>query len=109
MLHGREPEQARLAAVIEEAAAGRSAFLVVSGEAGVGKSALLKDLLSKASDMRVLRAQGLESESPLAFAGLHQLLGPLLPLVDSLPTPQARALRVAFGQEEGESVQPFLV
>ena len=109
VLHGREPEQARLAAVIDEAAAGRSASLVVSGEAGVGKSALLDDLLERTIDMRVLRAHGLESGSPLAFAGLHQLLGPVLSLLDRLPSPQARALRVAFGQEEGDRVEPFMV
>lgn len=109
MLHGREPEQARLAALLDTVAAGRSASLVVYGEAGVGKSALLEDLRERAGDMRILRAQGLESESPLAFAGLHQLLGPVLPLVDRLPAPQARALRVAFGQEEGDRVEPFLV
>jgi DNA-binding CsgD family transcriptional regulator len=109
VLHGRAPEQARLAAVIEATKVGRSASLVVSGEAGVGKTALLESLLGHAQGMRVLRAQGLESESPLAFAGLHQLLGPVLSLLDRLPAPQARALRVAFGQEEGDSVEPFLV
>ena len=57
----------------------------------------------------VLRAQGLESEAPLAFAGLHQLLAPVLPLLDRLPPPQTRALRVALGQEEGEGVEPFLI
>ena len=109
MLHGREAEQAKLAAVIDETEAGRSASLVVSGEAGVGKSVLLEDLRERAAGMRVLRAQGLESESPLAFAGLHQLLGPVLSLLVRLPPPQARALRVAFGQEEGDRVEPFLV
>ena len=109
MLHGREAEQSRLAAVLESAAAGRSACLVLSGEPGVGKSALLEDLLSHVHGMQVLRAQGLESESPLAFAGLHQLLRPVLGLLDRLPAPQSRALRVAFGQEMGDPVQPFLV
>jgi DNA-binding CsgD family transcriptional regulator len=109
VLHGREAEQARLAEVVESAIAGRSASLVVSGEAGIGKSALLEDLLGRISGVQVLRAHGLESESPLAFAGLHQLLGPLLPLIDRLPPPQSRALRVAFGQEEGDAVEPFLV
>jgi hypothetical protein len=104
VLHGREAEQAKLAAVIDETEAGRSASLVVSGEAGVGKSVLLEDLRERAAGMRVLRAQGLESESPLAFAGLHQLLGPVLSLLVRLPPPQARALRVAFGQEEGDRV-----
>ena len=109
MLHGREAEQARLSAVVESAVAGRSASLVVSGEAGIGKSALLEDLLEHVTGVQVLRAHGLESESPLAFAGLHQLLGPELALIERLPPPQARALRVAFGQEEGDAVEPFLV
>jgi hypothetical protein len=107
VLHGRETEQARLAAVIDAAAAGHSASLVVSGEAGVGKSALLDDLLTRTPGFLVLRAQGLESEAPLAFAGLHQLLAPVLPLLERLPPPQTRALRVALGQEEGEGVEPF--
>lgn len=109
MLHGREAEQARLAALIEATAAGQSASLLISGEAGVGKSALLDDLVANVTDMQVLRAQGLESESPLAFAGLHQLLGPVLSLLSRVPDRQSRALRVAFGQEEGDHVEPFMV
>ena len=109
MLHGRDTEQARLAAVIETVTAGQSASLVVSGEAGVGKSALLDDLLTRTAGFLVLRAQGLESEAPLAFAGLHQLLAPVLQLLDQLPPPQARALRMALGQEEGTRVEPFLI
>ena len=109
MLYGREAEQARLQAVVESTAAGRASSLVVSGEAGVGKSALVDDLVAHLAEFQVLRAQGLESESPLAFAGLHQLLSPLFPLLERLPVPQARALRVAFGQEEGAGVEPFLI
>jgi len=109
VLHGREPERARLAALVEGTAAGRATSLLITGEAGVGKSALLDDLVANAGDMQVLRAQGLESESPLAFAGLHQLLGPVLSLHGRLPDPQARALRVAFGREEGAPVEPFMV
>jgi len=87
---------------------------VVLGEPGAGKSALLQDLASAqqaAADVagtRVLRTHGIESESPLPFAALHRLLRPVLRL-ERLPDPQARALRVAFGQEEGSSVEPFLV
>lgn len=109
MLHGRVTEQSRLAEIVEDAAAGRSGCLLLLGEAGVGKSALLADLLAGVRGMQVLRAQGLESESPLAFAGLHQLLRPVLGLLGSLPTPQSRALRVAFGAEDGDQVEPFLV
>ena len=108
MLHGREPERARLAALLEGASAGRAGTLVVRGAPGIGKSALLDDLAAT-DGFRVLRAQGLESEFPLAFAGVHQLLLPLLPLLDTLPAPQAHALRVAFGAEQGPAVDPFLV
>lgn len=109
MLYGREDEQAHLQALAAAAAAGRASSLVVSGEAGVGKSALVEDLVTHLTGFQVLRAQGLESESPLAFAGLHQLLSPLLPLLDRLPAPQARALQVAFGQLEGDGIEPFLI
>ena len=57
----------------------------------------------------MLRTQGLEVEAPLAFAALHRLLRPLTRLREELPAPQARALRVAFGEEDGPSVEPFLV
>jgi len=109
VLHGRDLERAQLAALVDEACQGRASALVVHGEAGVGKSALLQDLVTGAGDARVLRTQGLESESPLAFAALHRLLRPVLRLLDRLPVPQARALRVAFGQEEGAAIEPFLV
>jgi AAA ATPase domain len=108
VLHGREVERARVIALIEAARDGTAGALVVHGEPGVGKSALLADVLSVTSGVRVLRTQGLESESPLAFAALHRLLRPVLALIDRLPAPQAHALRVAFGEELG-TVEPFLV
>ena len=109
MLHGREPERAHLAALLRNAGQGRAGALVVHGEPGAGKSALLDDLVAGAVGARVVRTQGLESEAPLAFAALHRLLRPLRALRDRLPAPQARALRVAFGEEEGAAVDPFLV
>jgi DNA-binding CsgD family transcriptional regulator len=109
VLHGREPERAQLAALLEEAGQARAGALVVHGEAGTGKSALLDDLVAGAAGTRVLRTQGLESEAPLAFAALHRLLRPLRALRDRLPAPQERALRVAFGEEERAAVDPFLV
>jgi DNA-binding CsgD family transcriptional regulator len=109
VLHGREPERAQLAALLEDAGRARAGALVVHGEAGAGKSALLDDLMAGAGGARVLRTQGLESEAPLAFAALHRLLRPLRELRDRLPAPQARALRLAFGEEEGAAVEPFLV
>jgi DNA-binding CsgD family transcriptional regulator len=108
VLHGRDVELARLAALIEDARRGTAGSVVVHGEPGVGKSALLAEVLSTATDIRLLRTQGLEAESPLAFAALHRLLRPVLGLVESLPGPQAHALRVAFGEETG-TAEPFLV
>ena len=108
VLHGRDVELARLEALIADARRGTAGSVVVHGEPGVGKSALLAEVLSTVSDVRVLRTQGLESESPLAFAALHRLLRPVLDLVERLPEPQAHALGVAFGQEVG-TVEPFLV
>ncbi|MEP7092031.1 MAG: ATP-binding protein, partial [Nocardioidaceae bacterium] len=108
MLHGRDLELARLVALIEDARESTAGCVVVHGEPGVGKSALLAEVLSSVSDVRVLRTQGLESESPLAFAALHRLLRPVLGFIEGLPGPQANALRVAFGQQAG-TVEPFLV
>ena len=108
MLHGRDVELARLSTLINNARDGTAGSVVVHGEPGVGKSALLAEVLSTVSDVRVLRTQGLESESPLAFAALHRLLRPVLGLLERLPEPQAHALGVAFGQEVG-TVEPFLV
>jgi hypothetical protein len=77
--------------------AGGSRVLVVRGEPGVGKSALLDYLAGRASGCRVVRAAGVESEMELAFAGLHQLLAPVLDHLEGLPVPQREALRTAFG------------
>ena len=109
VLVGREPERALLGALVEEARHGSAGCLVLRGEPGVGKSALLDDLALQAGDATVLRTQGLEVETPLAFAALHRLLRPLARLREGLPVPQARALRVALGEDDGPSVEPFLV
>jgi DNA-binding CsgD family transcriptional regulator len=119
VLHGREREQAQLAGLVDQARAGTAGVLVVRGEAGMGKTSLLRDLTlthdvhAGADDAdgvtgRVLRTSGIESESPLPYAALHRLLRPALDL-DQLPGPQARALRVAFGLEDGPTVEPFMV
>jgi DNA-binding CsgD family transcriptional regulator len=110
VLHGREQERAQLAALVEQARGGTAAVLVMVGEPGVGKSALLDDLVAsqRGRDVRVLSTAGVESESPLPFAALHRLLRPVAPF-DQLPPPQARALRIAFGLEDGPPVEPFLV
>ncbi|WP_260470352.1 helix-turn-helix transcriptional regulator [Streptomyces sp. RP5T] len=106
---GREPERRLLDALVEGARDGTAGTLVVRGEPGVGKSALLDELVAGAGDATLLRTRGLEAEAPLAFAALHRLLRPVTRLRSGLPEPQARALRVAFGEEEGASVEPFLV
>ena len=77
VLYGRAPESARLDALFADAAAGRGGVVVVRGEPGVGKSALLSDASSRAAGARVLWVQGIESESPLAFAALHRMLRPV--------------------------------
>jgi DNA-binding CsgD family transcriptional regulator/tetratricopeptide (TPR) repeat protein len=109
VLIGRVPELQLLAGLVERARHGSAGTLVLRGEPGVGKSALLEDLAGGAGEATVLRTQGVEVESPLAFAALHRLLRPLTRLRDALPGPQQRALRVAFGEEEGPAVEPFLV
>jgi DNA-binding CsgD family transcriptional regulator len=87
----------------------RSRVLVVRGEPGVGKSALLDYLMGRAAGCRVLRAVGVESEMELAFAGLHQLLSPMLDRADRLPVPQREALRTAFGLSAGPVPDQFLI
>jgi hypothetical protein len=83
--------------------------LVLRGEAGVGKTALLEYLLDSASGCRIARATGVESEMELAFAGLHLLCGPMLQHLDRLPRPQRDALAVAFGLSTGDPPDRFLV
>jgi DNA-binding CsgD family transcriptional regulator len=83
--------------------------LVLRGEAGIGKTALLELLLEQAGGFQVLRAAGVESELQLAYAGLHQLCRPHLQRLEGLPAPQRQALRLAFGLESGEPPERFLV
>lgn len=97
VLHGRDTERAAVRAQLARPASGRSGVLVIRGEAGVGKSALLADALAAADEFQVLRMVGVQAESELAFAGLSQLLAPVLGLLDRLPGPQAVALRGALG------------
>ena len=105
----RERERAVLDGLLGDLRLGRGGALVVRGEAGVGKSALLEYVAGAAADMRVARAAGVESEMELAFAGLHLLCAPLLDRLEDLPGPQRDALGVAFGLREGAAPDRFLV
>jgi hypothetical protein len=102
MLYGRREERARIAALLEGARRGHAGVLVVRGEAGVGKHALLADAAEQATGFHLLRCAGVEAEVELPFAAVQQLLGPVLDRTDRLPTPQAETLRGAFGLVEPE-------
>src|SRR5215469_3821092 len=108
-LLGRQRERAILDGLLEDLRSGRGRALVVRGEAGVGKSALLEYVAGAAADIRVARAAGAESEMELAFASLHLLCAPLLDRLERLPAPQRGALGVAFGLREGGAPDRFLV
>src|SRR5919197_3829593 len=109
MLYGRDGERAQIGALLKAARASRSGALVVRGEPGIGKTALLEDVRERATDMHVLVARGIESESELPFAGLHQLLRPALNSVEELPGPQAQALRGALGLADRAADDRFLI
>src|ERR1700704_2687280 len=109
MLRGRRTECEALDRLIDSVRAGESRALVVRGEPGVGKTALLEYIVEQASGCRVVRAAGVQSEMELAFAGLHQLLAPMLDHLERLPVPQRDALRTAFGVSPGPAPDRFLV
>jgi DNA-binding CsgD family transcriptional regulator len=108
-LRGRANECGLLDALVADVRRGESRSLVLRGEAGIGKTALLQYLIESASDMTVLRAVGVESEMELAYASLHQLCAPLLDGLERLPPPQRDALRVVFGAAAGMPPDRFLV
>src|ERR1700754_1833627 len=105
----RASEREVLERLVAGVRAGQSRVLVLRGEAGVGKTALLRHLSSSAGGCRIARAAGVESEMELAFAGLHALCAPMLARVDRLPGPQRDALCTAFGLSEGPPPDRFLV
>ena len=109
MLLDREGDRGLLDAGLRTAGAGSSYVLVLLGDAGIGKTTLLDYMVETATGFRVIRAYGFESESSIGFAGIHQLLAPLLDRLDALPGPQARALRQVFGAETGGPPDRFLV
>jgi len=111
VLHGRDSEIATVGALLEAARAGDGGALVVRGVPGVGKTALLDEARgqAKAAGMQVLAARGIEAESELSFAGLHQLLRPAWAGVDTLPEHQRAALHSAVGLGAGTGQERFLV
>ena len=109
VLHDRRDEREALERLLEALRCGQSRVLVVCGEPGVGKTALLQFAFGSASAFRVVRAVGVESEMELAFAALQQLCAPMLDRLDRLPAPQRDALGVAFGLRAGNAPDRFLV
>src|ERR1700758_306123 len=108
-LHGRPGECNALDRLLDGGRAGQSGVLVLSGDAGVGKTALLEYAIESASGINVLRATGAQSEMELAFAALHQFCAPLLGSLDRLPGPQSVALRTTFGLDGGAVPDRFFV
>src|ERR1700735_3383064 len=109
MLLDRLPERAALSQLLDAARAGRSGVLVMRGEPGVGKTALLEYAVGSAAGLRVVRVAGVESEMELAFAALQQLCAPMLDKLAALPDPQRAALGVAFGLMRGAAPDRFVV
>jgi DNA-binding CsgD family transcriptional regulator len=109
VLWGRERERAALDRVVSDAVSGRSSVLVIRGEPGIGKTALLDDLCDRANGVSTIRAAGVESEAELAFAVVQNLCSQGGPGIDRLPEPQRDAVRVAFGLSSGPRPDPFLV
>ena len=111
VLRDRIGERDELERLIGAVRVGQSRVLVMCGDPGVGKTALLEYLVARASasGCRVARAVGVQSEMELAFAGLHQLCAPMLALADRLPAPQHDALEIAFGIATGPPPDQFLV
>src|SRR6478609_10221849 len=108
-LRGRARECALLDGLISAIRQSESRSLMLRGEAGTGKTALLEYLVESASDVTVVRAVGVESEMELAFASLHQLCAPMLDRRGRLPDPQRQALEIVFGLSAGAPPDRFVV
>jgi DNA-binding CsgD family transcriptional regulator len=106
---GRSGERAVLDRLLETARGGQSAVLLIRGEAGIGKTALVRYAARRAGGFRVAQIAGVESEMELPFAGLHHLCAPMLAQLSALPDPQQNALRVSFGLSSGDAPDRFLV
>src|SRR4051812_27207220 len=107
-LLGRHRERAVLDRLLDTARDGHGAVLVVHGDPGVGKTALLDYAVESGDDLRVLRAAGVEGEMELDYAALQQLCSPVIDLIERLHDPQRGALGVAFGIGDGPAPSPFL-
>src|SRR5919112_82612 len=108
-LRGRGSECALLDELVAAVSRSESRSLVLKGEAGIGKTALLEYLIASASDLTVVRAVGVQSDVELGFAGLHQLCAPLLDQLPELPDPQRQAMEIVFGQSAGPAPDRFFV
>jgi DNA-binding CsgD family transcriptional regulator/tetratricopeptide (TPR) repeat protein len=108
-LVGRAQECALIEELLQEASSSRSRVLVISGEPGIGKTALLDEAVALASGYHVARATGVESEMEVPFAGLHQLCAPMLDRLSQLPDPQREAMSTAFGLAAGTVPDRFLI
>src|SRR3954452_12609635 len=108
-LKGREEELRTLDRLLEAVRAGDSRALVLRGEPGIGKTALLEHAVESAPAFRVARVAGVEAEMELAFAALQQLCAPMSDRLEHLPAPQRDALGVAFGRHAGDTPDRFLV
>ena len=109
MLLGRTRERKALEELLEGARGGQSRVLVVCGEPGVGKTALLEDAVQAACGFLVARASGVEAEMELPFAALQMLCAPMLDRLDRLPEPQRAAIGTAFGVSSGTAPERLLV
>src|SRR5688500_17924754 len=105
----RNSEREHLDTLLADVLAGHSAALVLRGEAGVGKTALLRYAARQAVGFRAAQIAGVEAEMELPFAGVHQLCAPMLDRLDALPAPQREALRVALGLATGNPPDRFLI
>ena len=106
---GRTRERERLDAMLASARDGQSAVLVIRGEAGIGKTALLRYAARQASGLRISEIEGIQAEMELSFAGIERLCAPMLGRLEVLAEPQQNALRVAFGIASGDAPDRFLV
>src|SRR3954466_15920200 len=108
-LLGRETECALLDDLVADVHRGESRSLVLRGQAGIGKTALLGYLMTSASHLTVVKAGGVKWDRELAYASLHQLCGPLLDRLERLPPPQREAMEIVFGLRGGEAPGPVFL